>query len=124
MGADIPIHPADFIGLAVRVFVALLGPPQFVSGQQHGHTLGQHQGRDEIAVLACPQGVDLGAIGWAFRAAVPAAVVVVAVPFAGGPIFSKQERPGHAVAEYFRRLSARCVCWPMAVSLSHNEIGC
>lgn len=46
------------------------------------------------------------------------------VPFAGGPIVSKQERRGHAAAEYFRRLSARCGCWPMAVSLSYNESGC
>ncbi len=52
----IPIHPADFVVLAVGVVVAVLGMADVISGKQHRHTLRQKQGRREVSLLAGAQG--------------------------------------------------------------------
>ena len=76
---QIPVDPRELVVLAVRVVVASLGAAQLVSVGDHRHTLGEHEGRQEIALLAVAQLDDLLVIRVALNAAVPRTVVVRAI---------------------------------------------
>ena len=94
-----PVEPGEFVVLAVGVVVAVLGAADFVPRKQHGYALRQHQGDEDVALLARAQGQDIGVVGGAFYTAVPGAVVVgtVAVVLAVG--FVVLVLVGHQVAQ-------------------------
>src|SRR5262249_55646792 len=74
-----PGVPGQFVVLAVRVVVAMLGTPRLVAGQEHGDALGEEEGSEEVACLALAQRVHAGIVSGPLRAAVPRGVVVGAV---------------------------------------------
>ena len=76
---EVPVEPGELVVLAVGVVVPLLAMAQLVAAQHHGHSHRQHQAGHEIALLPLAQLDDLRVVGRAFRAAVPAIVVVGAV---------------------------------------------
>ena len=47
----VPIKLADLVVLALGVIVSLLSVADFVAGKQHGHSLRQEKGCDEIPLL-------------------------------------------------------------------------
>ena len=75
----LPVEPRDLVVLAVGVVVALLGAAELVAAEQHRHALRQQQRGDEVAPLPGPQGEDLLVVRLALDAAVPRAVVRLAV---------------------------------------------
>src|SRR5580692_5411178 len=75
----IPANPGDLTILAVGIVVAVLRAADLVATEHHRNALREHQRRDEVALLARAQRVYLGIIGRAFGAAIPRAVVAVAV---------------------------------------------
>ena len=75
----LPVVPGELVVLAVGVVVALLRAADLVAAAQHRHALGQEQRREEVAHLAVPQREDGGVVGRPFDAAVPRAVVLLAV---------------------------------------------
>src|SRR5262249_20281005 len=54
--------------------------PDLISGQHHGHPLGQQQSGDQVALLPDPQLADGGIVRGALDTAVPRPVVIAAVP--------------------------------------------
>ena len=78
-GREVPVVPGDGAVLAVGIIVAALATAQFVAPQQHGHTLGQQECGQKVALLPLAQGKDFGVVGVALFAAVPGAVVAFAV---------------------------------------------
>jgi len=81
-----PVDPADRVVLAVGVVVAALGAAELVAAEQQRGAFGEQEGGEEVAALAGAQLEDGRGVGRAFGAAVPAAVVVVAV--ASSPLVS------------------------------------
>jgi len=79
LALQLPVQPAYLVVLAVSVVVAALGAAELVACQQHRRAAGQQQGRQHVLELPGAERVDLGVVGRAFRAAVPAFVVAVAV---------------------------------------------
>ena len=74
-----PVEPGGRVVVAVGVVVALLRAPDLVPHQDHGHAQ-RHQRESQVILhLAVAQPLDLGVLGRAFDAAVPAPVVVGAV---------------------------------------------
>src|SRR6516225_7188981 len=53
----LPVHPAEFIVLAVAVVVSLLGAAEYIAVKQHGDSLGQKQSGEEVSLLAHAQRV-------------------------------------------------------------------
>ena len=51
----IPIQPTDFVVLTVSIVVPLLGAAEFVAGEEHGNSLGQEKGCEEVSLLPCPE---------------------------------------------------------------------
>src|SRR5205085_1737716 len=76
---EFPIHPADFVILAVRVVVSLLRTRDLVPVRNHRHALGERQRCDEVAHGTVARVEDGRVVGRAFDAPVPADVVVIAV---------------------------------------------
>src|SRR5262249_49428965 len=82
---------------------ARLRTAQLVAGQQHRHALAPQQRRQHVARLAGAQGPDLGIVGRAFDAAVPAFVVagsvltVLAIGLVVRPVVADQVGQGGAV---------------------------
>ena len=74
-----PVEPRDLVVLAVRVVVPLLRAPDLIPTEQHRHTLRQQQRGQQVAALAGPQGEDRRVVGRPLDAAVPRAVVGLAV---------------------------------------------
>ncbi len=77
--ASRPVEPGDLVVLAVGVVVAALRAADLVAAEQHRHALRQQQRGQQVALLACPQREHLGVVGRSLDAAVPRAVVVLAV---------------------------------------------
>src|SRR5690606_33334844 len=77
---ELPVHPGDGVVLAVGVVVAVLGTADLVAVGEHGHALAEHERGQHVAHLAAAQRGDGRVGGGAFRAVVPRAVVVGAVP--------------------------------------------
>src|SRR5215831_18052564 len=48
----VPIEPVSLVILAVGIVIALLGMTKWVSCQQHGHTLGKKQRREQVPFLS------------------------------------------------------------------------
>ena len=78
----VPVEPRDFIVLTIGVVVALLRVAHFIARQYHGNALTDHQQRDGVLHLTVAQGDDIGVVGRALAAAVPAVVMVFAVTVA------------------------------------------
>src|SRR6188768_128806 len=80
LGSDIlPVEPVYRVVLRVGVVVAALGMAEFVAGQDHGRPLGEQKRRQEIALLARAQLLDLGIVGGSLHAMVPGMIVGVTV---------------------------------------------
>src|SRR5439155_25411962 len=73
------VEPTRFVVLAVGVVIAALRAPHFVAHGYHGHTQGERRHGQEVLHLAIPQLLDGGVLGRAFRAAIPALVIIGAV---------------------------------------------
>ena len=74
-----PVDPGDLVVLAVGVVVAALRARELVAGEQHRRSLRQQQRREQVAHLPSAQLVDSRVVGLAFDAAIPRAIVGVAV---------------------------------------------
>ena len=74
-----PVDPADFVVLRIGIVVAALRIADLVAGKQHRDALREHQRRNEVALLLLAQREDALVLGGTLGAAVPRAVVVVAV---------------------------------------------
>jgi hypothetical protein len=74
-----PVVPRCLIVLAIAVVVAVLGAADLVAAEQHRHALRQHQRREEIAHLPVAERDDLRVVARPLDAAVPRAVVALAV---------------------------------------------
>ncbi len=59
-----------------------MGPPYLVPGEKHLHALGEEERGQEVALLAAPERHDGRVFGRPLHPAVPAQVVIVAVPVA------------------------------------------
>ena len=73
--AQSPVHPGNRIVLAVGVVVAELRPPELVPRLQHGNTLREEQGRQDVAHLTPAQCQHRRIIARTLHAAVPTEVV-------------------------------------------------
>ena len=74
-----PVHPGEIVVLAVGVVVAALGAAVLVAHQDHRHALADDEDRHREAAHPVAQGEDRGIVGRTLDAAIPRAVVVVAV---------------------------------------------
>ncbi len=79
-GQQIPSQPTGQVVLTVGVVISHLGVPDGVPAIQHGHTLGQQQGGQNIPLLFGAKGLNVGIVGRPLDPAIPTAIVVVAVP--------------------------------------------
>ena len=75
-----PVEPRRRVVVAVVVVVAALRPADLVAHQQHRHAERQHLDGEEVPDLAAPEPLDLGVGGRSLDTAVPAQVLVVAIP--------------------------------------------
>jgi hypothetical protein len=76
---EAPVEPAELVVLAVGVVVAALRAAHLVAHEQHRHALREKQRREQVALLPLAELQDLRIVGLAFGAAVPRAVVALAV---------------------------------------------
>src|SRR5487761_1166814 len=76
----LPVVPGGLVVLAVGVVVALLGPADLVTAEEHGHALGEEQGGEEIALLAATARPHIGIVRRPLHPAVPGPVVALTVP--------------------------------------------
>ena len=74
-----PVDPREVVVLRIAVVVSLGGVPNFVASEQHGDTLGNQQGGQQVAHLSAAEFDNLGVVAGAFDAAVPAEIVVAAI---------------------------------------------
>ena len=71
-----PVEPRGYVVLTIGVVVAELGVAKFVSGkEQRGSTAAHKRGKGILDQLSSER-VDLGIVGFALAAAVPAVVVI------------------------------------------------
>src|SRR5690242_20580046 len=49
---QLPIEPTDLVVLTICIVIALLGASYFVSGQDHGNALREHENSEKILALA------------------------------------------------------------------------
>ena len=75
----LPVEPRDLVVLAVGVVVAALRAADLVAAEQHRDALREEQRGEEVALLARAELEHLGVVGRALGAAVPRAVVALAV---------------------------------------------
>src|SRR6202011_5162608 len=50
-GRHLPVDPTEFVVLAVRIIVAVLGAAELVTSEMHRDALRQHQSGDKVALL-------------------------------------------------------------------------
>src|SRR5579872_917380 len=74
-----PVEPVDLVILAIGVIIAALRAPHLVAGYEHRHPLREQKHRREVFDLAIAQRLNIGIIGLALRATVPAQVLVDAI---------------------------------------------
>ena len=79
---EVPIRPRDLVVLAVRVVVAALRAHDLVAAADHRDALADEQCGEHVAHLPLAQFVDVADVGRTFHAAVPGAVVALAVAVA------------------------------------------
>src|SRR5581483_1088769 len=84
----VPVDPADFVILTIRVVIPLLTMTDRISRQHHGHALRQEKRCQKISFLPRTQRIYLRIIGWPLNPAIPAAIVVgsVSIVFSVGLI--------------------------------------
>src|SRR5204863_4139408 len=75
-----PVEPVALVVAAVGVVVAVLRAPHLVAHENHGNTERKQRDRQHVLHLTVAKTLDVGIGGRPFDAAVPAAVVVGAVP--------------------------------------------
>src|SRR5579884_3555763 len=75
----VPIEPANLIILAIRIDVALLGPPDFVACQQHRHSSREQENRHKILDLTFAQRLNSRIVNLSFNTTIPAQIVIVAI---------------------------------------------
>src|ERR1700724_3375838 len=75
-----PVKPTALVVLAIGVVVTLLGAPHFVTHQNHRQTQREHRHSQKVLHLPISQTLYHSIIGWPFDSAIPASVVVGAVP--------------------------------------------
>src|SRR5216683_6519006 len=75
----LPVEPGKLVVLAVGVVVALLRAPDLVPAADHRDPLREQQGGEEIALLPGAERIDAVVVRRSFGAAVPRAVVALAV---------------------------------------------
>src|SRR5919205_2178314 len=74
-----PVEPADLVVLAVGVVVPALRAAILVACDDHGRTLRQQHGREQVTALPTSQRVDALVVRGAFDPAVPRVLVIVPV---------------------------------------------
>src|SRR5205823_11915295 len=75
----LPVVPGELVVLAVGIVVALLGAADLVAAVDHRDALREEQRGEEVPLLAGAERVDGVVVGRPFGAAVPGAVVALAV---------------------------------------------
>ena len=76
---SIPVQPVQFIVLAIRIVVAQLRTPNFITHQQHGNSEGQQIDGKEVLDLPLAKFFDLRIIRRSLDAAIPTDIMVVSV---------------------------------------------
>src|SRR4051794_11048047 len=76
---ELPVKPGHRRILTIAIVISVLRLAEFVTSQQHRHTLRKEEGSEEVSLLLSAQHVNLAMFGWTFAAAVPALVVIRAV---------------------------------------------
>ena len=76
---ETPIQPVKITIVTIRVVVSLLCPAHFVTHQDHGNPLAEHQDGQCIFNLAVPQEVYGCVIRFTLPPAIPAEVVVASI---------------------------------------------
>jgi len=71
VGVQVPVDPGRLVVLAVDVVVAVLRTAQLVAVGNHRDALREHQGGEDVALLALAQLEHLGVVGLALDTAVP-----------------------------------------------------
>ncbi len=86
--SEFPIDPGNVVVLAPSVVIPFLGAEKLIAGQEHGNTLADQKGGDQIADLPAAPGQNRWVLRLAFNAAVPGVVEIgtVAVILAVGPV--------------------------------------
>src|SRR5690242_17532047 len=79
LGHQMPVEPTRLVILAVGVVVATLAASHLIAHNKHGHAAGQHQGCEKVFHLPVAKPLYCGIVGWTFKAAVPASVLVTSV---------------------------------------------
>ena len=79
-GGQVPVDPTGRVILTPGVIVALLAAAEFVAGNQHRYPLGEKEDHRQGSDASGPQSQNFFIGGWSFHPAVPALVVIVAVP--------------------------------------------
>src|SRR5262249_36862617 len=74
-----PIDPRNFVVLAIGVVVTALSSSQFVTGEDHGGALRQHQAYQYVALLTGAQRIDCGVLGRPLNSAIPRSIVTLAI---------------------------------------------
>ena len=74
-----PIKPTDVVVLTVSIIVAFLRPTNFITTNQHWHTLAKQQRAQHIFDLAGADRIDRFLACWSFSAVIVADVVIVTV---------------------------------------------
>ena len=77
--SSLPVEPADLVVLTIGVVVAFLRASEFVARANHRGALREQEGREKVSHLSLAQRLDFRVFGWAFDAAVPRAIVRMAV---------------------------------------------
>ncbi len=79
LAIEVPVDPADLVVLTVRVVVPALRAPHLVAREEHRGALREEERREQVAPLAGAEREDARVRRRALDAAVPPALVVVAV---------------------------------------------
>ena len=75
-----PVEPVQLIVLTIGIVIALFGMGHFVTHQNHGYTLADHEDGECVFDELLAQGVDVRIVCGTFPATVPTVVVIVTVP--------------------------------------------
>ena len=76
----VPIEPVHFAVVTIRIIVAVAGLADFIAHQNHRHALAEHQYGNGVFHLPPPQPENVPIAGRPFATAIPAKIIVRAVP--------------------------------------------
>src|ERR1017187_4587059 len=100
---QIPVQPTCRIVLAIRVVVSQLRMTGAITRVQHRYALGQQQRGQEIPLLLGAQSLDVGIFRGTLCSAIPAEIIVVAIPIlfaVGFIVFFVLRHPSNKHAPY------------------------